>query len=164
MRAIATTTIVLLLGAHTSCGPGDDSDPEPLSGDADASAELAGVGEAHGSGVAELVLGDGTEVSLSVAGLDPDTAYISHLHDSGCGHDPPGGEHWLADPAEGMGEDNEIHLSLTTDGDGSAVETVSSPNTADERVKSIVVHIADEGDHDHGGSGDRVLCGDIEFS
>ena len=126
---------------------------------------VAAAAEAYpeASGAAAMTVDDATTVELEVAGLRPDTAYTSHLHDAACENDPPGGGHWLASPEEGPSEGNEVHLRLTTDAEGRGSVNVESDLVADGRVESIVVHLdtaAAETGHEHPAS-DRVLCGDF---
>lgn len=65
---------------------------------------------------------DGTSVSLRVEGLQPDTRYMSHVHEQACADDR-GGPHFKFDPAGGDEPPNEIHLGFTTDGQVSASAT-----------------------------------------
>ncbi|GAB3227355.1 hypothetical protein GCM10027447_18380 [Glycomyces halotolerans] len=116
------------------------------------------------SGEASVTVADGgTSVELTVSGLMSETTYVSHLHDATCETDPPGGEHWLADPDEGMSESNEIHLHFVTDADGNGSTAVDSDLVADDRIEAIVVHVEnmDVEGHEHIAS-DRVLCGNFD--
>ncbi|WP_156937621.1 hypothetical protein [Haloglycomyces albus] len=157
-----------LLATVAACGSSEsesqDSETDTDANKKTATAALIALDGTEAAGSSQITVSEEeTTVELTITEMNPDTDYTSHLHDSSCEADPPGGEHWLADPEAGMGEDNEIHLHLTTDDSGEATVTTSSPLEADDRVKSIVVHTDAPEGHDHAVAGDRVLCGDVAY-
>lgn len=168
IRALASgASLAALAGAGCSA---DDSADAASEGPRILEASLAVVDSAaqthpDATGEATVTVEDGTGVELTVAGLMPETDYVSHLHDATCRADPPGGEHWAADPDAAASESNEVHLHFITDAEGNGSATVDSGLIADERVKAIVVHLEDPGHMGGGGHGhpasDRVLCGDF---
>ncbi|GAB3235587.1 hypothetical protein GCM10027447_33340 [Glycomyces halotolerans] len=171
---LAAAGLVLTAAAACSSGENDEAIDEMI-GSAETAVPTQTAEAALGStataaetypdaaGQAIVTVADTTSVGLTVTGLDPETAYTSHLHDASCETDPPGGEHWLGDPEAGMSEDNEIHLHLTTDADGAGTVSAQSDLIADERVKAIVVHLDAEGEHSDHMASDRILCGDLEL-
>ncbi|WP_026930099.1 hypothetical protein [Glycomyces tenuis] len=168
---LAAAGLVLATAAACSNGENDEASDETVETVASAqTAEttlgvVATAAEAYpdAAGRAIVTVAETTSVGFTVTGLEPETDYTSHLHDASCEADPPGGEHWLADPEADMSEDNEIHLHLTTDTDGAGTVSVQSDLIADERVKAIVVHLDAEGEHTDAMTSDRILCGDLEL-
>jgi len=155
-----TKKLVLLLAALAltvglaACGSSDDTND--TTGTAETTSTggeeavtgtfepIAGVPQPYGdvSGEAELTRADGkTITAISLEGLVADTKYIAHLHTGGCGETDPGGPHFKFNPQGGDEPPNEIHLSFTSNADGSGKAKV----TADQEVPvgeagSIVVH------------------------
>lgn len=106
------------------------------------------------SGEADLARHDaGTTVTLRLQGLQPDTAFIAHVHEGHCYE--AGGPHYKHDPAGDDLPPNEIHLSLTSDPNGVALMTVENPEVADDRTRSIVVHLT-------GDDAPKLACADLD--
>lgn len=95
----------------------------------------------------------GTTVTLRLQGLPPDTAFIAHVHEGPCYE--AGGPHYKHDPAGDDLPPNEIHLALTSDPGGIAMMTVENPQAADERARSVVIHIA-------GDDTPKLACADLD--
>jgi len=97
------------------------------------------------SGEAELTRSGGeTTIALSVDGLAPDTEYMAHLHTGGCADTDPGGAHFKFDPEGGDMPPNEIHLSFTSNADGSGkAEVTSDQQVPAGEAGSVVLHLAD---------------------
>lgn len=95
----------------------------------------------------------GTTVTVRLQGLPPESAFISHVHEGACYE--AGGPHYKHDPSGGDMPPNEIHLALTSDTAGMAMMTVENPEVADDRARSVVVHIA--GDHTP-----KLACADLD--
>ncbi|MFB9728357.1 hypothetical protein [Haloechinothrix salitolerans] len=96
---------------------------------------------------------DGTTVTIDVEGLQPDAAYMSHLHARPCAEDN-GGPHFKFD-AKGTDEPpNEVHIAFTADAEGTATSTVTNDNPNSEGAKSIVLHLDDK-------DGTKFACADF---
>ena len=95
----------------------------------------------------------GTTVTLRLHDLPPDTAFIAHVHEGPCYE--AGGPHYKHDPTGGDLPPNEIHLALTSDPGGIAMMTVDNPQAADDRARSVVVHIA-------GDDTPKLACADLD--
>ncbi len=131
-----------LLGALTIAGCGGPAGPaapvgvfEPLPG---APPGFAGV-----SGSAKLTNGSGggSDVAVTLAGLKPNTAYVSHLHVGDCDQPDPGGPHFKFDLDGPDAPPNEIHLSFASNASGHATANVHSTRRVPAgTVRSIVVH------------------------
>lgn len=159
----AAAAAVALVAAVAACGSDAEDDPalgESLAATLAATEAWTGV-YSLASGGAEVSTDDGTSVQLSVAGLGPDAEYTAHVHDGDCTGDPPGGGHWLADPAGEDAAGNIIELAFTTDADGAGSAEVSSDLDLDDRAKSIVVHASESETAAHGLDSDRVMCGEL---
>ena len=166
IRAFALFCATAFALALSACG--DDSDSTESTTVADVAAysqngsfalvDDAPDGYEDADGEATLdVSGDGTEASLTVSGLEPDTDYISHVHVGGCDQPDPGGPHFRFDLNGAEEPPNEIHLPFTTDSDGNGETTVTNPGQVPEGgAAAIVIHLADEsmemesmGDEEH---------------
>ncbi|MCH7232399.1 hypothetical protein L0U85_16290 [Glycomyces sp. L485] len=149
----------------TAAGCGSDAD-EPALDETRTTAlsVLTGWDEIYpdASGTAEMSIGEGTRVDLAVADLEPNTDYTAHVHDAACDHEPPGGEHWTADPDEGESEANEIHLAFRTNDRGIGEAFANSDLVADDRARSVVVHTSASDALMEHMSSDRILCGDFD--
>lgn len=93
---------------------------------------------------------DGTKVAVSLTGLAPDTKYVAHVHKQRCDLDS-GGKHYQFEPGGPELPPNEIHLSLTADGDGKAAATTEADSQAGPDAVSVVVHYQDK----------KMLCADL---
>ena len=96
----------------------------------------------------------GTTITIRLSGLEPGTAYVSHLHEQSCADDN-GGEHFRFDPAGGDTPPNEVHLGFTADQDGNGGATVTNDMRVRDAAPAIVVHPADAMDN-------RLAC--VDFS
>lgn len=164
IRAAAVVAATLLAGALAGCGS-DAEDSEELGGSWTATLDTTSAWSAvypKGTGTAKISSADGTSVQLTVSGLGPDVEYMAHVHDGQCDEDPPGGGHWLSDPAGEDAAGNIIELSFTATSTGTGETTVSSDLMLDDRAESVVVHAPDAVVQAEGLDADRVLCGDLE--
>jgi hypothetical protein len=137
--------------ALVACGSSTDTTAEETA----VSGKFAPVADAPAgysevSGEADLERsGSGTEVSLTVSGLEPKTAYVAHLHTGGCDQADPGGPHFQFEQGGPEEPPNEIHLEFTTDsaGEGEAEATSKREVPAGE-AGSVVIHVGDESHHE----------------
>jgi hypothetical protein len=146
--------LMLALGAIAalaSCGSGDGTsgpEEEIVSGKL---VPLADVPPAYSdvSGEADLTRGDeSSTMSVSARGLEPDTAYIAHLHTGGCDQADPGGPHFQFEKGGSEEPPNEIHLQFTSDAAGEAKARVKSEQPVPPgEAGSIVLHL-DEPHHE----------------
>jgi len=171
-----SATKLLLLAAAlavalglAACG-GDSDDGDTVSG----AFELTGEAPATYDGLegeADLTRADGaTTVAIDLAGLEPDTEYMSHLHIGGCAAPEVGGPHFKFD-AEGSDQPpNEIHMMFESDADGDgAAEAESDREVPAGEAGSVVVHLAAEAkmtaSHDREGAHehpDKIACAELE--
>ncbi len=128
--------------ALIACGGGDDDDT--VSG---AFEVLAGApaGYEELSGEAELTRSDdGTTTMIELTGLEPDAAYIAHLHTGGCTGADPGGPHFQFDRGGSDEPPNEIHLTFDSNADGSGeAEASVDREVPPGEAGSVVLHPAD---------------------
>lgn len=116
--------------------------------------ESAPAGTDSVSGVAYLARHDeGTTVTIDVDGLQPDAAYMAHLHAQPCAEDD-GGSHFMYDEKGEEVPPNEVHIAFTADAEGAVSTTVSNDNPNSEGAKSIVLHLDDE-------DGTKFACADF---
>ncbi len=94
-----------------------------------------------------------TSAEIVVDGLAADSTYPIHVHNRPCDIANGGGHYVLDETVDGVVEENEIWLSLTTDGDGAAEQSASVVHTARPEAQSIVIH---------DGDGERLACIDLE--
>jgi hypothetical protein len=162
-----------------ACGGGDkSSDEEAVAGSFEA---LPGAPSAYAklAGDAELTRADGgTTAEIQLGGLEPNTAYVAHLHTGGCDRPDAGGPHFQFEKGGSEEPPNEIHFEFESNakGEGSAKATSDQEVPAGE-AGSIVLHLADdhhsamaavlvhEG-HEHGeeepGHSDKIACAELE--
>jgi hypothetical protein len=140
---LALVAVAAMLGL-AACGSSDEDKAEAVSGQFElvsgAPVEDQGV-----AGEATLKRADGgTTVSLSATGLEPDTAYVVHLHSEGCDQADPGGPHFKFN-ADGSDEPpNEIHLEFSADAKGAGkAEASSSREVPVGKAGSVVLHEAE---------------------
>jgi len=120
-----------------------------------ASGPSLGYGEVAGTG--ELVrLAEGSEASLNVGGLKPNTDYDVHVHAKPCGEDN-GGPHYMFDPNKPGTSDNEIWLPFTSDASGNGQAGTTRPIRAGAEAVSIVIH-------DMSAQAARVACADLAYA
>ncbi len=106
------------------------------------------------TGTAYLAQHDkGTTVTIEVEGLQPGTAYMSHLHAQPCAKDD-GGPHFMFDKKGPEEPPNEVHIAFTANADGEATTTVSNDNPDSKGAKSMVLHLDDK-------DGTKFACGDF---
>lgn len=144
-RMTIAVVAVLALGAGVGLAAcGDDSEEEVLSSEF---ALVADAPDGYEAVAGEATLDrseDGTEASIELSGLEPDTEYVAHVHAAGCDQADPGGPHFKFDPNGPDEPPNEIHFSFTSnaEGEGSA-EASSDRRIPDGDAGSIVVHAAE---------------------
>jgi hypothetical protein len=95
----------------------------------------------------------GTTVTLHFEGLPPDRVFMAHVHEGAC-HEA-GGPHYRYDPSGSDMPPNEIHLGFSSDAAGRAAMTVENPQVADERARSVVVHVT-------GPDTPKLACADLD--
>ncbi|MGP4030166.1 hypothetical protein [Actinomadura sp. 3N407] len=96
---------------------------------------------------------EGTTVTVSVTGLEPGTAYISHLHTKPCSDDN-GGPHFRFDPDGPETPPNEVHLAFTGDSAGRATMTVNNDRKTGGGAVAFVIHPRDALDN-------MIACADF---
>jgi FtsP/CotA-like multicopper oxidase with cupredoxin domain len=90
--------------------------------------------------------------SLELFNLEPDKTHTVHLHDAPCDV-LDGGAHYYVDPAQsGVGEANELWVTLKANSGGYAKRAVGIPHVARADAQSFVVHAED---------GARLACIDL---
>ncbi len=142
-KIVPLIAVLALAVGLAACGGSDDGE-ETVTGTFEPLVETPSAYK-NVSGEADLTRADGkTTIAISVDGLAPDTEYMAHLHTGGCTDTDPGGAHFKFDPEGGDMPPNEIHLSFTSNADGSGKAEV----TGDQEVPageagSIVLHLAD---------------------
>ncbi len=178
-----TAAVLFALAASVAlaaCGSG--SSDETVSGQFQLVPE-APSGYADLSGEAELErTGGGTEASIQLSGLRPDTDYVAHVHAAGCDQPDPGGPHFKFDPNGSDEPPNEIHFALTSSAGGEGNATASNEEEVPAgEAGSIVLHLAEQegeamdheamehgsgGEHgdEHGGHShaDKIACAELE--
>ena len=94
------------------------------------------------SGTAKLVRSErGTDASITLTGLQPNTQYASHVHAGPCDQPDPGGAHFKFDLNGSDTPPNEIHLPFTSDAGGRGAAEAHNDQTVPEgEGRSIVVH------------------------
>ena len=97
--------------------------------------------------------GEGTTVTIRLAGLEPDTDYVAHLHAEACSDDN-GGDHFKFDPDGSDVPPNEVHLAFTSTDDGTGEATITNESDVEDRAPALVVHPADALDN-------RLACADF---
>lgn len=166
-KLVAVLLVLVSVGALAACGSSDSGTTEaggeenaPVTGQfapvADAPAGYEKVG-----GEAELTRPNGgTNVSISVTGLEPKTEYMAHLHSGGCDQADPGGPHFQFEKGGSEEPPNEIHLEFTSNaaGEGEA-EASSKREVPIGEAGSVVIHTAEEDAHHEAATGDS---GDAE--
>lgn len=166
----------------SSCGS-DDGDPDAMAGMGDAHEMAMNMGDptatradqVDGADLAsgEFVLLDtrpqgfddvtgtawiarhdgGTTVTIELAGLQPDTEYISHVHADTCAAN--GGAHYQFEVGGSELPPNEIHLAFTSDRDGRGFMTAENDRVAGAEAVALVVHPQDLIDN-------KIACVDLE--
>ena len=93
-----------------------------------------------GVGLLERLPNGQTKVSLTAAGLLPNTQYMAHVHDRPC-HIAAGGGHYKIDPLIATPvETNELWLKVLTDVNGAGTNTILANHLARPEAQSIVIH------------------------
>jgi hypothetical protein len=80
----------------------------------------------------------GTTVTVELAGLLPNTDYISHVHADTCANN--GGDHYQFDVGGSEFPPNEIHLAFTSDTEGNGFMTAENDRIAGPDAVAFVVH------------------------
>jgi hypothetical protein len=140
LAALAATAALAACG-----GSGSDDDDGTVSGQFEPVAGAPG-GYANLAGEATLERVDGgTEISISLTGLQFDTAYEGHLHSGGCDQADPGGPHFKFDPSGSEEPPNEIHFEFVSSGEGAGEAEASSDREVPiGDAGSVVLHLAAE--------------------
>jgi hypothetical protein len=186
-KLVVALLVLVAVGALAACG-GSDSATTETSGEENApvTGQFAPVadapaGDSKVDGEAELTRSNGgTNISLSVTGLEPKTPYVAHLHTGGCEQADPGGPHFQFEKGGSEEPPNEIHLEFTSNaaGEGEA-EASSKREVPIGEAGSVVIHSAEEESHhemvalvhegeDHGAGGeehahsDKIACAELE--
>jgi hypothetical protein len=147
-KSMLAMLVLIAAAAFSACGS-DDSTTEAGGGE---SATVSGefvtlaeepAGDFQVMGVAELERSNGgTVVSLDVSGLQPETAYIAHLHTAGCDQADPGGPHFQFQPGGSEEPPNEIHLRFTSNANGEAkAQAQSKHEVPPGEAGSVVLHL-----------------------
>lgn len=153
LGAVVATGMMVLAGCasggkETTSGasPGSAASPTAAAAGATVSGSLelldghpAGYDELSGS--ATLNIGDeGTEGTIFLTGLNPETSYVAHVHQQACDMEK-GGPHFKFDAAGSDMPPNEIHWNFTSDSEGSVEATTSNERAVPKPTdRSIVVH------------------------
>lgn len=139
-KIAALLAALVATGALAACGGSEDDGS--VSGRFEPVAD-APIGYANVAGEATLERPDGgTEASISLTGLKPDTAYVAHLHSGGCDGTDPGGSHFKFDPTGAEEPPNEIHFAFNADAEGDGEATAGNDREVPEgEAGSIVVHL-----------------------
>jgi hypothetical protein len=80
----------------------------------------------------------GTTVTVEIAGLEPNTDYISHVHADRCANN--GGAHYQFEVDGATVPPNEIHLAFTSDANGTGFMTAENHQIAGLEAVALVVH------------------------
>jgi Cu-Zn family superoxide dismutase len=180
-KSAALLAALAATGVFAACGASSDSSTSETSSVSGQFESIAGGSAAYAEvgGEATLERPDGgTEASISLTGLQPDSGYEAHLHTGNCAEADPGGPHFKFDPNGSEEPPNEVHFAFGSNeaGEGSA-RASSDREVPVGEAGSIVVHRDDEaikthnGEHhgegdDHGGAhhepSDKVACADLE--
>lgn len=142
-KTLALLALAIVALGLAACG-GSDSGEDTVAGTFEV-LPGAPAGYDNLAGEAELTRADGgTTTTIDLTGLEPDTAYLAHLHTAGCEGSDPGGPHFKFDPSGSEEPPNEIHLSFTSNGDGSGkAEAKSNQEVPVGEAGSVVVHLDD---------------------
>jgi hypothetical protein len=150
-KLVVVLLVLVMAAALAACGSSDDSTTGSGEAVAEESAPITGAFEplpdtpvaySRIAGEAELERsGGGTTVSISVSGLEPETAYIGHLHTGGCAEAEPGGPHFQFEKGGSEEPPNEIHLEFTSNASGEGkAEAVSKREVPVGEAGSVVLH------------------------
>jgi hypothetical protein len=143
----AVPALVALIAAVglAACGSSDSDSSEAVSGQFGLVPAAPSTYKAL-AGEATLTRADGgTTTSLAVTGLEPNTAYVAHLHTGGCEQADPGGPHFKFNPSGSDEPPNEIHLGFSSSADGAGKAKASSKREVPAgEAGSIVIHEAGE--------------------
>ena len=159
-RLTLACAALLAAVALAACGGSGDGETGAVSGPFEA-LPGAPAGDKGLAGEATLERSDGgTNVSLSVTGLEPGAEYVAHLHTGGCDQADPGGPHFQFEAGGSDEPPNEIHLEFQTSADGAGRAKASSDREVPiGEAGSIVIHEAeiDEMTSADGGAAATVL-------
>ncbi|HEX5928356.1 MAG TPA: hypothetical protein VFY48_03095 [Solirubrobacterales bacterium] len=151
IRTASALAAILAAFALVACGGSNDDQTEAVSGQLKA-LPGAPTGDQAVAGEATLERADGTTtVTLTATGLEPNSAYVAHLHTGGCDQGDPGGPHFKFNAEAGDEPPNEVHLEFRSGADGSGQARASSDREVPAgEAGSIVVHEADAEHHTAG--------------
>jgi hypothetical protein len=150
-KLVVALLVVVMAAALAACGSSDDSTTGSGEAVAEESAPVTGqfeplpdtpVAYARVTGEAELERSNGgTSVSIAVSGLEPETAYVGHLHTGGCAQAEPGGPHFQFEKGGSEEPPNEIHLKFTANANGEGkAEAASKREVPVGEAGSVVLH------------------------
>ena len=149
-KVVPALAAILAAFALAACGSSNDEKTEAVSGQLQP-LPSAPAGDKSVAGEATLERADGgTTVSLNATGLEPDKAYVAHLHTGGCDQADPGGPHFQFEVGGSDEPPNEIHLEFESKSSGAATASASSNREVPAgEAGSVVVHEADEAHDGH---------------
>lgn len=149
--AVVGTILWLVLAWSVAPAAGQEGLPETISGSFQLFDDAPESVRSMTGAVSLSRTDEGTTASLRVSGLQPETTYMSHVHEQACARDR-GGPHLKFDPEGGDEPPNEIHLGFTTDDRGVGQRTVTNPNVVGADAASVVLHLPD---------GTKFACADL---
>jgi hypothetical protein len=142
---MAAVLALVAAAALTACGSGSTTTGETgtiVSGDL---VPLAGAPEVYSdvSGEADIARSDSrTTVEINASGLQPETAYIAHLHTGGCDQADPGGPHFQFEKGGSEKPPNEFHLTFTSNASGEGeAQTSDKREVPAGEAGSVVLHV-----------------------
>lgn len=161
--------------ALAACGGGTSGGNDTVSG---TFAAVAGAPSAYADVGGEAVLtrsGGGTEITIELSGLEPETGYVAHLHTEGCAGSDPGGPHFQFEKGGSEEPPNEIHFEFESNaaGEGKAIAR-SDREVPQGEAGSVVVHLGGHSQmsallftHEEAGGtghmhGEKLACAPLE--
>jgi hypothetical protein len=146
-KLIVAVLVLAAAAPFAACGSGSGRTGETstiVSGDL---IPVAGAPDVYTdvSGEADIARSDSrTIVSISASGLQPNTAYVAHLHTGGCDQADPGGPHFQFEEGGSEEPPNEIHLEFTSDAAGEGkTQTSTKREVPNGEAGSVVLHVED---------------------
>jgi hypothetical protein len=181
-KAVAVLLVLAASIALAACGSSGSDSEETINGQFELVPD-APSGYSELAGEAELTRSEGgTQASIQLSGLKPDTAYVAHVHAAGCDQPDPGGPHFKFDKNGSDEPPNEIHFSFTSSAEGEGeAQAENEREVPTGEAGSIVLHLGEaegdeamsheEGDEamshgsmEHGGHShaDKIACAELE--
>lgn len=114
----------------------------------------AGVAEISASATLTRGLDGGTEASIDVQKLKPNTPYMVHVHDQPCAFGNGGGHYKFDYGVDAAVESNEIWLNFTSDDAGVGKKSIAVPHSSRAEAQAIVIHAMDNS---------RLACIDLKL-